>query len=442
MAFVNKLKKDDDILNAATINPTTGLKVGTTPTPTGDSKIRDVINSYGGSKYGLSDSMIGWDGKNKSVLLNNESLMQAGSIGSDNRAYAKEDMIKSAIDNYAKSKGLAGTAPANASLSTQKSAAPSAYSSPYSAKIDSILNGLMDTKSFAYDPESDPVFQALKGQYGAAGDKALANTMSEASSMSGGRLNSWATTAGMQAKSGFDQQLMSQVPALADTAYNRHQGDINNREQLLNAIMNVDSADYSKFSDARNFDRGVLESDRGFDRGVLESDRGYNRGILESDRNFGYTKETDAKNFNRGVLESDRNFNYQVGRDKILDGQWMKQFSAEEKQRIVSNGLQSRQISISEANAALNRAEFGYRKETDAKEWKFKVEQAAKEAKADVDVLGSQYADMMKSGDPEAWITENAPYMTKDELKALKSLAPEIDTLDSLLKNKTQIDKK
>jgi hypothetical protein len=102
-----------------------------------------------------------------------------------------------------------------------------------------------------------------------------------------------------------------------------------------------------------------------------------------NNRNFEYTKDQDAKKwdyqenrdnvadawnektFNYGAerdkvadVWKDKEFSYQVSRDNVLDERWLKQFTAEEQHKFVQEALDRKQISISEANAALSRQKY------------------------------------------------------------------------------------
>jgi len=151
------------------------------------------------------------------------------------------------------------------------------YESTYKDKQTQLLDSIANPGTFSYNPEADPAFQAYKKTYGAQGDKAMKNTLGEASAMTGGRLNSWATSAAQQAKSNYDQQLMGQVPALQQAAYQMFQEKNNNNLNALNAINSADNTAYGRWND-------------------------------------------------------DRNFNYQQGRDEVSDNQWWKNFNYQKEQ--------------------------------------------------------------------------------------------------------------
>jgi len=48
------------------------------------------------------------------------------------------------------------------------------------------------------------------------------------------------------------------------------------------------------------------------------------------------------------------------------------------------------------------------------------------------ETLGAMYQDMMSAPDPEAWLKENAPYMTNEELKQAIKWLPKEKQLEML----------
>lgn len=203
--------------------------------------------------------------------------------------------------------------------------------------------------------------------------------------------------------------------------------------------------DRSNYEADRAFNRNIYESDRAYDRGVFESDQArkteaarYKRADLESDRAFAASEEQRALDnayrtdrAARADYETDRAFNYQVTRDQVMDEQWMKQFNAQEQQRIITNALNERQISSQEANYLLNKTELELKKEQT--EW----EKEQKEKQAVFDTIGPLYKGMMSADDPKQWLIDNADWLTAEELKILSSYLPkEDDEITKIIKEK------
>ena len=432
-------------------------------------KIRDYINEYGSKNYGMSDNMIGWnqnhgDEKGGTININGGRLMDVAKENiTDGSSYGREDDVKSAIDNYASRSGLTSLRVEEEikkdPVDVTGEFEDSNFEDPYADKIDKYLDTILNREDFEYNHENDDSYKALEKSYDIKGDRAMEDVMGAASQMTGGRTNSWSESTAAQAKGRFDEGLMEKIPALEQAAYQRYMNEGNQDAQALNSLMGVSNNKYNRFADDRNFDRGVMESDRNFDRGVLEGDRNYNRGVIESDRNFNFqSKEAEA-----AAERWNTEFDYNVNRDQVLDDRWLEQWDFEKQQSAISNAFQNRQISISEANAALNRSNSSRSKtNSEVSDYlKYAAEQleagkSEKEVKqhiiglnegGDISDEGLReiinrfpalsfsdesisnevsigYRDMMSSDDPQQWLVENAKVFTNSELKELQRMLP------------------
>ena len=102
------------------------------------------------------------------------------------------------------------------------------------AGYNNALNALTNREAFKYDLSNDQLYQQAKDQYQQMGKTAMADTIGQASAMTGGYGNSYATTAGSQAYQSYLQQLNNNIADyynLALGAYNsetdRLQGNFN-----------------------------------------------------------------------------------------------------------------------------------------------------------------------------------------------------------------------
>ncbi|MGN1126761.1 MAG: hypothetical protein ACI4RI_04910 [Ruminococcus sp.] len=102
------------------------------------------------------------------------------------------------------------------------------------AGYNNALNALTNREAFKYDLSNDQLYQQAKDQYQQMGKTAMADTVGQASAMTGGYGNSYATTAGSQAYQSYLQQLNNNIADyynLALGAYNsetdRLQGNFN-----------------------------------------------------------------------------------------------------------------------------------------------------------------------------------------------------------------------
>lgn len=125
----------------------------------------------------------------------------------------------------------------------------STYTSPYSNQISAALNKYINPTAFSYNAESDPSYQAYKEQYTKAGNEAFQNIIGDLTSLTGGRLNTWATSAAAQAKNNYMEKLNDMVPTLEQNAYSRYQQGIDNIAKQLTELQGLDSTDYGRYRD-------------------------------------------------------------------------------------------------------------------------------------------------------------------------------------------------
>lgn len=98
----------------------------------------------------------------------------------------------------------------------------------YINQLNSLYDRVMNQKPFQYDINSDVLYKQLADQYTTLGQRAMKDTMGQASALTGGYGNSYATSVGNQAYNQYLTGLTDQIPALYQQAYNRHQGDLQN----------------------------------------------------------------------------------------------------------------------------------------------------------------------------------------------------------------------
>nr|DAV35535.1 MAG TPA: hypothetical protein [Caudoviricetes sp.] len=97
------------------------------------------------------------------------------------------------------------------------------------------LFNLANQKRFSYDLSKDTLYNQMKDQYQVMGQQAMADTIGQASAMTGGYGNSYATTAGSQAYQGYMQQLNNNIADLYNLALNTHSAETNRLQNVFNA---------------------------------------------------------------------------------------------------------------------------------------------------------------------------------------------------------------
>lgn len=297
--------------------------------------------------------------------------------------YAESDAVKQAQQNL------------NAHLSSK----PGEYQSKWQTQLDSLMDQIMNREKFTYDLNGDALYQQYKDKYIQQAKLAMADTMGQASAMTGGYGSSYAQSVGQQAYQGQLNNLNDIVPELyqmaldkysregqelynqygmvvdrENTDYGRYRDTVSDylteRDYLTGRYDNERNYDYSKYVDDRNFAYGQYSDDRNLDYekyindlnfrynqysddrnlaySQYESDRAFGYDQYINDRNYEYGKWADERDFdyNQYVADrnlaydeysTDKNLSYEEYRAGIADEQWKKEY-----------GLNERQVTLSE----------------------------------------------------------------------------------------------
>ena len=172
--------------------------------------------------------------------------------------------------------------------------------------LNDALQNYLNRGDFSYDFNADALYQQYKDKYIQQGKMAMADTIGQASAMTGGYGNSYAATAGNQAYQAQLQNLNDIIPELYQMAYDRYnqQG-----QDMLNQ--------YSLLSTDRDAQYGLWSD--GYNR--LASDRDYYASLYDSERAFDYGKYAD-----------DKAYAYQDHSDAIAYKQWREQMDFQKEQ--------------------------------------------------------------------------------------------------------------
>jgi len=198
------------------------------------------------------------------------------------------------------------------------------YSSNYTSAIKDNLTNVLSKNRFSYDPDSDKLFGQYKDSYEKAGQKAMEDTVGNASLLTGGYANSYAVTAGQQAYNEYMSKLSDKIPELEQRAYERYRDDEDSAYRRLGTLMELENTDYGRYRDEvgdynanRQFeynkskdDREQKNRDEEFQRAKYESDRKYARDVYESDRDYARSVSDSDRKYARDVYESDRDYEY------------------------------------------------------------------------------------------------------------------------------------
>lgn len=193
------------------------------------------------------------------------------------------------------------------------------YSSNYTSAIKDNLTKVMSNGRFSYNADSDKLFGQYKDSYEKAGQKAMEDTVGNASLLTGGYANSYAVTAGQQAYNEYMQKLSDKIPELEQRAYERYRDDEDSAYRRLGTLMELENTDYGRYRDEvgdynanrqfeynkskdeiaqknrdQEFEREKFESDRKYARDVYENDRDYAKSVTDSNRSYELKKNASG----------------------------------------------------------------------------------------------------------------------------------------------------
>ena len=165
-------------------------------------------------------------------------------------------------------------------LAAYENMPPAEYQGRYDGNIQGLVDKILNTAPFEYDPKADPFARMYTNMYTNLGQTAMKDTIGNAAALTGGYASSAAATAGSQAYQGYLDQLNSILPSLYDAAYTRYRDDEARLYNQMGMLQGLDNTGYNRFLDKQNTDY---------------RERDYWNGKVTDERNFNYQKSQDAK---------------------------------------------------------------------------------------------------------------------------------------------------
>lgn len=250
-------------------------------------KTRDAVKDYQ-KKNGLGvDGVVGnktWGSLTKKTTTVSASKPSA-SITTVNTSSKRPEYEKSQAVKDAENK-----------LKQWEKNKPDEYKGKYDTQIESLVNEILSRDDFSYDMQSDPLYQQYRQLYAENGQKAMRDTVGQASVLTGGYTNSYAVTAGNQAYAEYLDQLNDIALELRDRAYEMYSDEGDRLVEDVTLLRGLDGDDYDKYldtlqkyySDGDYLLKRLSEmSDAEFDAFLSQVD------AWEDDRNFNFKKLQD-----------------------------------------------------------------------------------------------------------------------------------------------------
>lgn len=321
--------------------------------------------------------------------------------------------------NYADYKPSDAVTQAQELLNQQLTQKPGEYQSTWQDQLNETLQQILNREKFSYDLNGDALYQQYKDQYVTQGKMAMMDTMGQAQAMTGGYGNSYAQSVGQQAYQAHLQELNNKIPELYQLALNKYQMEGDELKDQAALMAQQEELDYGRYRDQV----ADWQTERDYLTGRYDSERDYDYGMYTDGRDFAYTQFAD-----------DRAYNYQVGRDKIADAQWQKEFDEAkrqfDKQYALSASKSSGGSSRSSGSSAKKSTSTAKKTTTTKKTTDPKKTETPKteEVKKDFKWVTQKADDYVASGASKSEISNfltkqfQAGYITKDQYTSLKSL--------------------
>lgn len=198
----------------------------------------------------------------------------------------------------------------------------------YGESLKQAINKINNREKFTYDLNGDALYQQYKNQYINQGRLAMQDTIGQASALTGGYGNSYASTAGNQAFQGYLQNLNDVIPELYQIALNKYNAEGDDLRNQLGMYQDAYNTEYGEYRD-RVSDWNTT-ADRLTDRYYNEANLDYNR--FTSDRDYYadmYKNESDRE---YGQYSDAYNRAFAQYQQSVAEDQWAKEFALQQAQ--------------------------------------------------------------------------------------------------------------
>lgn len=210
--------------------------------------------------------------------------------------------------------------------------APEWEGTEYERRRDAAL-GRAGNMEWNYDPNTDPVWQALQKQYRREGNRATEDVLGRAAAMTNGIPSSYAVSAAAQAGNNYAAQLSDRLPELYNDAYNRYLQEFQRQLGIADAYAGYGQTEYNRYLDRL----GQWNTDRNFNYGAYRdsvADQRYDQEWAQQLREYADQQKWKQADWDRYLQEygdklsqQEREWAYQQSRDAIGDERWERQYN-------------------------------------------------------------------------------------------------------------------
>lgn len=259
------------------------------------SKTQAAVKDYQ-KKNGLAvDGIVGkntWgslDKSDKNISKKTESSKTSSSSASS----VNKTAVTSKRPEYKKSQAVTS---AEKKLENWENNPLPEYKSSYSDEIEDILSDILNREKFSYNLNADPLYEQYREMYMKNGEKAMMDTVGQASALSGGYSNSYAATAGSQAYADYLGELNDIALDLRDRAYDVYKDEGEKLIDDITLLRSLDGDDYDKYLD--ELEKYYKDGDYLLKKLTSMSDSEYEQFLTtveawENDRSFAFSQYKD-----------------------------------------------------------------------------------------------------------------------------------------------------
>ena len=237
----------------------------------------------GGGTSASAEAGLTLSGGSSSSTTNSSSTTTTHEEGTTSYVGEVDDTTKAQRQKYSGDyQESARVASAYQYLQNVLNSKPGEFSSQYEDQLNDIYNRILNREDFAYDMNTDLLYQQYKDQYTTQGKQAMEDTMGRAAAMTGGFGSSYTETAGQQAYQEYLQQLNDKLPELYQMAYSKYKDE--GEEMLKEYSLSKDmyDTDYKQYRDTvgdwqadRSYAQTAYSDERNFDWQQYEANRQY-----------------------------------------------------------------------------------------------------------------------------------------------------------------------
>lgn len=143
----------------------------------------------------------------------------------------------------------------------------------WEGQVQNLTDRINNRPGFAYNPDTDPLWQGIKDQYVRGGQRAMEDTMGQAAGLTGGYANSYAQSVGQQQYNDFMTKLAAELPTAYDRARAAYDAEGDELWRRLNLAQGMADREYQHGRDALNDERYQDELAYGRQRDTIADQR-------------------------------------------------------------------------------------------------------------------------------------------------------------------------